>query len=96
MKQLPGLMFRENAGNVIVDDHHFVLSGLRAELGSEFEIVGEAGARREWHRSDASGQVTQGLQAPGQWLVRATWLEAPAPGATLWHSRFATLVVHAR
>ena len=27
----------------LVDDHHFFLSGLRAELGSEFEIVGEAG-----------------------------------------------------
>jgi DNA-binding NarL/FixJ family response regulator len=27
----------------LVDDHHFFLSGLRAELGAEFEIVGEAG-----------------------------------------------------
>ena len=27
----------------LVDDHHFFLSGLRAELGSEFQIVGEAG-----------------------------------------------------
>ena len=27
----------------LVDDHHFFLSGLRAELGGEFEIVGEAG-----------------------------------------------------
>ena len=27
----------------LVDDHHFFLSGLRAELGEEFEIVGEAG-----------------------------------------------------
>jgi DNA-binding NarL/FixJ family response regulator len=27
----------------LVDDHHLFLSGLRAELGGEFEIVGEAG-----------------------------------------------------
>src|SRR4029453_5777850 len=27
----------------LVDDHHFFLPGLRAELGAEFEIVGEAG-----------------------------------------------------
>jgi DNA-binding NarL/FixJ family response regulator len=27
----------------LVDDHHFFLAGLRAELGEEFEIVGEAG-----------------------------------------------------
>ena len=27
----------------LVDDHHFFLSGLRAELGAQFEIVGDAG-----------------------------------------------------
>jgi DNA-binding NarL/FixJ family response regulator len=27
----------------LVDDHHFFLSGLRAELGAQFEIVGAAG-----------------------------------------------------
>jgi DNA-binding NarL/FixJ family response regulator len=26
----------------LVDDHHFFLAGLRAELGGQFEIVGEA------------------------------------------------------
>ena len=54
----------------LVDDHHFFLSGLRAELGSEFQIVGEAGEVDAAEdvigviRAGARGYVTKTISPP--------------------------------
>lgn len=73
-----------------------VLLDGRPLAGQWVQLVGEDGKQRRWLQADAQGQVRDTLGATGAWLLRATWLEAPAQDGQPWHSRFVTLVVHAR
>lgn len=55
--------------------------------GQWVELVSERSRFGVWARTDAQGRITQKLPFPGQWLVRATIVDADGEG---WRSRFAT------
>jgi len=78
----------------LVDDHQFFLSGLRAELGAEFEIVGDAGdvdAALEGIRRTRPEVVLLDVHLPGGAAGRC-WRRSGPPSRTCasWHCRCRT------
>lgn len=69
-----------------------VLADGRPVAGLSVELVSERSALGIWSRSDPQGRLQHLLPFPGQWLVRATWVE---PDGQRWRSRFVTLAFEA-
>jgi hypothetical protein len=63
------------------------VAGLAVELVSERNPLGV------WRSTDGQGRLVQALPFGGHWLLRATRVAPLAPGADVWESDFATLMV---